>query len=717
MGVNKIRKRDGSVAEFDKEKITNAVFKAAQAVGGSDRAEAERVTEKVLEYIDKAYKESYIPNVEEIQDLVEKALIETGHATTAKTYILYRHRKSVEREMKRVLGVKDDLKLPINSIQVLEKRYLLRDDQGRITETPSQLFVRVAAYLASAEKRFGADEDTTRYVADAFYEILTNFEFLPNTPCIMNAGTEMGQLAACFILPVPDNLEGIFDTVKYAAIIHKTAGGTGFAFSYLRPKGDFVKSTAGVASGPLSFMSAFDNATNVVKQGGKRRGANMGVMHVWHPDVEDFINAKQTPGVLENFNVSVAVDDKFMHAVEQNKEYDLLNPRTREPMRKVSAQNIFKMIAYSAWKSAEPGMLFIDTINSTNPTPKYEIHATNPCGEVPMPDFESCNLGSVNVAKFVEFDWSRTDWRKKVNWERLRYVVRLSTQFLDNVVELNKYPIPQIQQMTLNHRRLGLGVMGFAKMLYKIGVRYNSELGCQVGEELMKFITSEARKMSHELGRLRGSFPGFKDSIWAEKYDAMRNATVTSIAPTGTISMIADTSSGIEPVFALSYIKTVRAGQFYYTEDTFEHVLKVRGLYGEELMQKIVETGTIQHMDEFPKDVRDVFAVAYDIEPDAHVKMQAAFQKHTDLAVSKTINMPAEATVEDVERAYMLAWKTGCKGITIYRDSSRHEQVLHVGKHVKTKGVEEDKVSLKPSSSIRTKTETIEPTPVIAKAA
>lgn len=1511
MVVVKIRKRDGSVVDFDKEKIVNAVFKAAKSIGGSDRTEAEKVAEKVIEYVSEKFKEDQIPTVEDIQDLAEKALIETGHATTAKSYIIYRHRKNVEREMKRILGVQDDLKLPLNSVQVLERRYLLKDDDGKVIETPSEMFKRVATYIASNEKQYGADEKTVDYYQQAFCQIMANFEFLPNSPTLMNAGTGIGQLAACFVLPVKDNIAHIFDAVKHAAIIHKTGGGcirkgsrifstfcgserierlydfhdlgdniqeengalyvdvgdenlkvpsfdkqsgkmlfkpiqkiwkyllpsektftiscegnylaetsewhpffvfedgqviekradelkqndlliisnpslkenwvytdywdvenirvdeemawlaglfstngsldetkqglrlrffssdqeiidkalkiikektgknysvqtdtrsklpvmriavydqsltalikklnrnvvgskervvripaeifksplsvigaylagvidgdghvseskpqleisgasldfaedlssvfylfgitsryrkrvdkrnpewlpmhevsvssqlelrqlgdlvlpyialsrkkqrleqhtikehssspanlsfeimepflkeagintqnteiwrksidigkqtfflarwketnkinltkivclidelislniskeskdkllmfrnvvpsllpvksvkrnetgeelefydftisdtnnylagnmglsvihnTGFCFSYLRPKGDCVKSTAGVASGPLSFMSAFDNATNVIKQGGKRRGANMGVMHVWHPDIEEFITAKQSPGVLENFNVSVAVDDNFMNAVESNTDYNLINPRTGEPVRKTNARALFKLIAYSAWKSAEPGVLFIDTINSANPTPKFEIHATNPCvakdtivttneglvdiskvhnphhvlgqdgeyhpvthagktgekevylvktnagyevkatadhkiltesgwkpvqdlsnedklvlqkqgrfgtmhvdkelanilgwlvgdghmtkdvqdiilyfgknekqelvsmfksyldalngrevepiedeteirlkysskiaqkfqelgvsplkshekevplsvfsmdqcgvkhflsalfsadgsvqgsnekgvnirlssssikllkqvqilllqfgvvskvyeerrkeqtktlpdsnrepkeylckaqheliisrqsmfrfmesigfilssknekfeslkpneiysdnldtsihsvekigtepvfdltepvthsfsanglivhncGEVPMPDFESCNLGSINISKFVELDWTKSDWKKKINWERLRYVVRLAVQFLDNVIDLNDYPLDQIKDQTMYNRRMGLGIMGFANMLVKIGVRYDSDHAFEIAEEVMKFVTDEGRKMSHELGRARGSFPGFKESIWAEKYDAMRNATITSIAPTGTISMIADTSSGVEPLFALAYIKTVMDGtKLYYSNEVFEHVLKVRGIYTSELMQKVIESGSIKSIDEIPQEIKDVFVVSHDIDGSAHVKMQAAIQKNTDLAVSKTINLPPEASVEDVENAYLLSWKLKCKGITIYRDGSRGEGVLSM---VKKKKVEE----------------------------
>lgn len=692
MAISKIKKRDGSVVDFDKEKITNAIFKAAQSVGGTDREEASKVADKAVESLNSKFKEDYIPTVEEIQDVVEKALIETGHAATAKSYIIYRHRKNVEREMKNILGVEDDLKLPLNSVQVLERRYLLKDDKGKVIETPSMLFRRVAHHLASNEKNYGADDETVKHYEEAFFQIMTSFEFMPNSPTLMNAGTKLGQLAACFVLPVKDDIAEIFESVKHQAIIHKTGGGTGFCFSYLRPKGDYVASTAGIASGPISFMSAFDNATNVIKQGGKRRGANMATMHVWHPDIEEFITMKQTPGVMENFNVSVMVDDNFMKAVESNSEYELLNPRNMDPIRKINAKSLFNLVSYSAWKSAEPGMLFIDTINNTNPTPADPIHATNPCGEVPMPDYESCNLGSINLEKFVELDWSKTSWKKKVDWDRLRYVVRLAFQFLDNVIDMNKYPIEQIKEQTMRNRRIGLGVMGFARMLFRMGISYDSEAGCEVGEKVMKFINDEARRMSHELGRVRGSFPGFKESPLSQRFDSMRNATCSSIAPTGTISMIADTSSGIEPVFALSFLKTVRAGQYYYMDPVFEHVLKVRGLYSEELIKKVMEEGTIQNMDEIPEDIKKVFRVAYDITPESHVLMQAAFQKNVDLAVSKTINMPATSTVEDVENVYLLAWKTGCKGITIYRDSSRSEQVLHVGKTAKTKAVEEDKV-------------------------
>ncbi len=1252
-----MRKRDGSVVPFDKEKLTNAVFKAVESVGGSDRHEAENVAELAVEYLSERFKEDQIPSVEDVQDCAEKALIEKGHATTAKAYILYRHRKAMEREMKKLMGVTDDLKLSLNAIKVLERRYLLKNEEGKTIETPGELFRRVAHYIASAEKKFDGSESDTKYYEDAFFNIMKNFEFIPNSPTLMNAGTDLGQLSACFVLSIEDNISSIFDTVKHAAMIHQTGGGTGFCFSYLRPKGDFVKSTAGVASGPISFMTVFDHATNVIKQGGcisskslvrtnngviqlgelincpkfgdnqtnslvytngefhnafiasdngfaetyciktnigteisstynhpigvidengkfgwkeasnikkgdwiihvlgghagsdvslpkigaqhpnanvlktpdkmnadlaellgiymadgcissggriifaveeseiglqeriksimktqfglelgrieqkendasicmifysndlceffhkvgwskdgaknahvpsslfksskesafaflrglfegdgdihtdgyprlytvsetlakdvqqllfglgivssfhsynsknkygklpiyhltiiqkrsvdefiknvnfispkkqkrllsrqktkayesydvipnqetllrelycgpgrgsgkgrskrganrefyraiqhflvginsnskrnltrkklkelfdrfeqlhcdqllkvsndeyfysqvsditmakeytaeievptaeqfvansilvhnKRRGANMGVLHIWHPDIEEFITAKQTSNFLENFNVSVAIDDKFMHAVESDAEYELINPRNKQPIRKIKAESLFNLIAYSAWKAAEPGVLFIDTINRTNPTPKYEIHSTNPCvtgdtliktkdgsmricdlngseevltldgnyhkiswvgktgekeiwkvttengysvcatrnhkffvekhgwnplselseddklitekegnieiskiksiekigiaevfdatepvthsffangilvhncGEVPMPDYESCNLGSVNLEKFVDINWSKENWRTKIQWKRLREVIRTAVVFLDNVVELNKYPLERIKQTSQYHRRIGLGVMGFANMLLKIGTRYDSHEAYEIAEEIMKFVTEEARKMSHELGRARGSFPGFKESAWDKKIDAMRNATVTSIAPTGTISMIADTSSGIEPLFAIAYMKNVMDGtKLYYINEVFEQILKVRGIYSEEIMQKVIENGSVQGIEEIPKDIRDVFVISYDILAESHLRIQAAFQKYTDLAVSKTINLPNTASVEDVKKAYFLAWKLGCKGVTVYRDGSRGEQVLNI---------------------------------------
>lgn len=683
--IGKVRKRDGSLADFNPEKIATAIWNAAQAVGGSDHKRSEELAEKVVSLLSEKF-DGKTPTVEEVQDAVEKTLIESGHASTAKAYILYRHRKGVEREMKRVLGVTDDLKLSVNAVEVLQRRYLLRNSEGEVTETPRELFRRVARFTASAERAYGGSEEDAMHYEDAFFEIMSRFEFLPNSPTLMNAGTEVGQLSACFVLDVEDSLPGIFDAVKNAAIIHKSGGGTGFSFSKLRPKGDMVMSTSGVASGPVSFMGVFDHATNVIKQGGKRRGANMGILDVSHPDIEDFITAKQRSGILENFNVSVAVNDEFMDAVESDSSYALRNPRTKEEVRKVKAASLFQLIAYSAWKSAEPGIIFIDTINKANPTPDYPIEATNPCGEVPMPNYESCNLGSINLSRFAGLDWSGKPWREKVDWERLRFVTRLAVQFLDNIIDLNKYPLETIREATLRHRRIGLGIMGFARLLFKLGIKYDSQEGLEAARGIMQFITEEGRKMSHELGRARGSFPEFEKSTLSREYDAMRNATVTSIAPTGTISMIAETSSGIEPLFALAFMKNVMDGtKLYYSDPVFEQVLQKEGVYSPELMKKIIKKGSILGMEQVPQKIQEVFVTSHDIPAEYHIKMQAAFQQYADLAVSKTINLPSPASVEDVENAYLLAWKLGCKGVTVYRDRSRGEQVLTTGTGEKEK--------------------------------
>jgi len=683
MTISKIKKRDGRVVDFTGDKIYEAILKAFKAVysDGDKAPDAKKVEELTIKYADEKFDDTITPGVEQIQDLVEQSLIELDYTDVVKAYIVYRHNKSIQREMKEMLGIYDDLKLPINSLRVLERRYLLRDKTGRVIETPSQLFHRVSTFVASGDKKYGSDDKTIKYYANAFYEIMTNFEFLPNSPTLMNAGTDLGQLSACFVLKVGDSLKDIFETVKQTALIHKTGGGTGFSFSKLRPKGGIVKSTAGVASGPVSFMRVFDVATDVIKQGGKRRGANMGILDIWHPDIEEFITVKQTKGVLENFNLSVAVTDEFMKAVEEDKEFDLRDPLTKESVRKVKAKQLFNLITFSAWKSAEPGLFFIDTANEFNQTPKYPIYSTNPCGEVPMPDYESCNLGSINLSKFIDLNWSARDWKEKVNWKRLSYVAKMAVHFLDNVIDLNKFPLEQIDKQTKLSRRIGLGVMGFARMLSKMGIGYNTPKAREIAEYVMKFISEEGRKMSHELGRVRGSFPGFKESVWVDKYDALRNATITSMAPTGTISMISNTTSGIEPLFALAFVKNVMDGtQFFYVEPMFEEVLKVRGLYSPELMQKVVDEGTIQNIEEIPDDIKKAFVISYDVSPEDHVLIQAAFQKYTDLAVSKTINMPNSATVEDVEKAFMLAWKLKCKGVTMYRDGSRGAQVLNIGK-------------------------------------
>ncbi|MEM3896600.1 MAG: adenosylcobalamin-dependent ribonucleoside-diphosphate reductase, partial [Archaeoglobaceae archaeon] len=530
---------------------------------------------------------------------------------------------------------------------VLKKRYLLKNDRGEVVETPEQMFWRVANAIASAEENYG---NNPKPWAEKFFRIMWNQEFMPNSPTLMNAGTPLGQLSACFVIPVEDSIDGIFKALWDMARVQKSGGGTGFSFSRIRPKGDIVKSTMGVASGPVSFMKIFDSATEQIKQGGKRRGANMGILRCDHPDIEEFIKAKWEEGTLRNFNISVAVTDRFMEAVKRDEDYELINPRTGVVVKKISARKIFNLIVEGAWRNGEPGLVFIDEINRHNPTPHVgEIEATNPCGEQPLLPYESCNLGSINLAKFVD--------GKDFDWERLREIVHIAVRFLDNVIDVNAYPIPEIEDMTKANRKIGLGVMGWADALFLLEIPYDSEEAIKLAEKVMKFIQEESHKASQLLAEERGVFPNWKGSVWEKKGLKMRNATTTTIAPTGTISIIANCSSGIEPVFALAYKRAniLDGEEFFEINPILEKVLREKGLYNGELIAKIAETGSVQNLD-LPSSIKRVFKTALEIAPEWHVKMQAAFQKFTDNAVSKTINLPNSATRADVEKAFMLAY-------------------------------------------------------------
>jgi len=669
--VNEVRKRDGRVQPFEKAKIADAIAKAFRAMGRQDGDIAGELADQVTLHISREFTGA-IPRVEDVQDAVERILMERGYSEVAKDYILYRRERSEVRALKQFIGVDDDLKLSVNAAAVLKRRYLLKNENGEVIETPSAMLRRVAGAVAAADARYDPSADTSR-AADEFYSAMSALELLPNSPTLMNAGTKLGQLSACFVLPVPDSMEGIFETLKHMALIHQSGGGTGFSFSRLRPKGDVVKSTSGIASGPVSFMRIYDAATDVVKQGGRRRGANMGILRVDHPDIIEFITSKTASGALANFNISVGVTDAFMDAVVNDRSYDLINPRSGRAAKTISAREVFDLIVTLAWQTGDPGLAFIDEINRGNPTPGIgEIESTNPCGEVPLLAYESCNLASINLGRLVE--------DRAINYNRLGQLVRVGVHFLDNVIDETHFPLDRIAAVTRGNRKIGLGIMGFADMLIEMGIPYDSEEAVEMGEKVMSFVFSEARSVSTHLALGRGEFPNFDASVYRTAGTRLRNATVTSVAPTGTISIIAGCSSGIEPLFAIAYVREVLEGtRLLEVNPAFERVAKQRGFYSRELMLEIAKHGSLRGVESVPEDVRRLFVTSMDIAPEWHVRMQAAFQRHCDNAVAKTVNLPREATPEDVRRIYMMAYEHKCKGITVYRYGSKSEQVLYVG--------------------------------------
>ncbi len=768
-----VRKRDGRIVPFNQNKITEAIWKAERAVGGRDRKIAEELSNRVVSILEEKFVDK-IPTVEEIQDIVERVLIESGRARTAKAYILYRQKRTEIREEKKKILEKEkidevDKAFDLNALRVLKARYLRKDEKGRLIESPKDLFTRVAVHVAlpsvlydekiySKEgncKRFPDEEFNPKEFAnkvqigkyklnefhlealkrlydrmnhegkmklswseffrrlregefssyekeiDEFYNLMVSKKFLPNTPALANFGNYLGMGSACFVLDIEDSLESIMDTLKNAALIFKAGGGVGYNFSKLRPEGDFVRTTSGIASGPVSFMRLFDTMTEVIKQGGIRRGANMGILNISHPDIEKFIKAKEGNRALRNFNISVLIHKDFWEYYRENKPYPLINPRTKKPVKYVNPRQLFDMIAYQAWESAEPGVIFEDKVNEFNPL--YEamgpIVSTNPCGEVLLYPYESCNLGSINVWAFVK---EKEDGSVYFDWEELKRAVKVAVRFLDNIVDINKYPLKEIEKMTLKTRKIGLGIMGLADLLFELQIPYNSKEGLEFMERLMEFINYYSKEASVELAEKRGSFPLFDKSRYKRgdlpfagfyrreewrldwetlakriKEKGIRNAYTTVIAPTGSISMIAGCSSGIEPVFALVYEKSVTIGSFQYVDPVFEKVMRREGLYDIDLLQDVVHNrGSIQQIPYIPDKLKRVFVTALDISPEDHVKALAAFQKWVDSSISKTINLPSTATVEDVKRVYLLAYQLGCKDVTIYRDKSLPTQVL-----------------------------------------
>ena len=575
----------------------------------------------------------------------------------------------------------DDIELSENALAVLKKRYLKKNEAGEAIEEPIDMFRRVASNIAEGEYRFREGEEAEALYEESkekFLQMMLSRKFMPNSPTLMNAGREMQQLSACFVLPVEDSIDGIYDTLKHQAIIHKSGGGTGFGFSRLRPKNDLVKSTMGVSSGPVSFMAIYDASTDKIKQGGTRRGANMGILRVDHPDIEDFITCKKDNDQINNFNISVAITDEFMEAVENDADFDLKNPRDGEVIKTIRARELFRQIVEGAWLNGEPGVVFIDKIDGDNPTPQFPIESTNPCSEAHLPPYDSCNLGSINLERF--FVPGEQVGKGSVDWDELRETIHTTIRFLDNVIEMNKYPLPEIDEMSRGNRRIGLGVMGFADLLIKLGITYDSDEGLAFAEKVMKFVDDEAWEESRNLAEERGVMPHFEGSRHEARGDRVRNATVTTIAPTGTISMIAGCSGGIEPLFAVAFMRRQADMEMPDVNPEFVKLAKERGFYSEELMTKVAEHGSVREIPEVPEDVRGAWVTSHDISSEWHVKMQASFQKHTSMGISKTINLPNHATPKDVEDAYMQAYATGCKGIAVYRDGSRDAQVLSTGK-------------------------------------
>ncbi|MEK6907865.1 MAG: adenosylcobalamin-dependent ribonucleoside-diphosphate reductase, partial [Thermoproteota archaeon] len=784
--INEIRKRSGAVTAFNQDKISNAIFRALAATSKADRVLADQLANKVVQkLVEQGFTNSRTPTVEDIQDIVESTLIDCGNSDIAKAYIVYRHeRRKLRDEKMKVLNTKSldtvSKNFDLNCLRVLASRYLFRNSKNEITESPTQMFERVAILVGIGDILYDAQvfdksgnitqntEEARTYLekldnfdykfkigeyflnkwhfrslinhyvtlankgqmkvnfkdlltllaakkfdnyADKiteYFELMTAQDFLPNSPTMMNAGGRLGQLSACFVLGMPDDMEQIMKSTSDAALIFKSGGGVGINYSDLREEGDIVASTSGVASGPVSFMNIINTVTEVVKQGGKRRGANMGIIEAWHPDVEKFITNKTEPGVLENFNVSVGIWEDFWNALVNTDDgkYMLRSPRDRKPVREINAHQLIDLIAMSAWKSAEPGLIFFDQINKYNVFAKARqspLRATNPCGEQSLYPYESCNLGSINLVNLVK---RKIDGEYEFDWQRYEETIRKTTRFLDNIIDVNHYPVKDIDIASKDSRRIGLGVMGVADLLYKLKIPYNSKEGYELQSKLSEALTYYSMEESVALAKSRGEFPLCSKTEYPEgkipiagyyekpkeshcyEWDALiekikkhgiRNVLTTTVAPTGTLSMIADCSNGMEPAFALVFEKRVTVGRFFYTNKIVEEVLKEHGLYSDELLAKIADNyGSLKGIPEIPQWMQDVFVTAMDIHWADHLMAQGVWQDWIGNAIAKTINMPYDVTVDDVKSSYLLAHELGLKGTTVYRDGSRHKQVLHM---------------------------------------
>jgi ribonucleoside-diphosphate reductase alpha chain len=658
----KVRRRDGTLVPFDIARIQAAITRTAREVAYDDPDMPGAVARNVAGALGPS-----IATVEEIQDLMEARLGEAGLDEVARAYIIYRQRHAELRAAKALLGVRDELKLSLAAVTVLRERYLLRDEQGRPTESTGEMMDRAARCAAAAEDEY-RPRSSVRW-AEKFSTLLRNLEFLPNSPTLMNAGTDLGLLSGCFVLPVEDSLRAIFTTLGQAAEIQRAGGGTGYAFSHLRPARDRVASTGGTASGPLSFLRLYDTAADVVSMGGRRRGACMAVLDASHPDIRDFVTSKaKSPSELTHFNLSVGVTDAFMRAVERGGDHRVVNPRTGKTVARMPATELFDAICEAAHACGDPGLVFMDTINRANPVPaRGRIEATNPCGEVPLLPYESCNLGSINLARMVTAG--------RVDWDRLDEVAGVAVRFLDDVIDVSRYPFPELGEATRGTRKIGLGVMGLAELLATRGVPYDSEEAIRLAGQVMDRIQRAAHKASMRLAEDRGSFPMIADSRFARS-GPLRNAQVTSVAPTGTISLIAGTTAGIEPMFAIAFTRAIVGRRLLEVNPCFDRLARDRGFYRDELMAEIAQRGGVRGYPQLSPQVRAAFPTAAEIAPEWHLRMQAAVQRHVDAAVSKTVNLPAAATVDDVRAIYLAAWNAKVKGITVYRYGSREGQVL-----------------------------------------